>query len=367
MGHLIKPHLFSSVSFDVGVGVFLPICFFCVPLFLCTRRYAIKELFGKLVDRIQSAGGDIIKFAGDALICVWSGGSKTPVGVLVYHAIQCGFELSSHVENISLGRLAGSGPASSLHLHVAVGSGPMRLVHVGGESGRWEYWVAGDGVSRACDGVDLSKPGEIVLCKTSYQYLEKSLKRAARLTGETLQKGKILEGGEYHMLTALHAPVPPMKKFQTPKVLALKPILAYCPCNVKRAVENTSSSEDSIREVAVVFVLFNGMDKMKEAEHVGQVDGIFRSIQRSIYTYGGILRQFVVDDKGAVAVIAVGFPYFNYSGSEQPSRAVGIALDIRQCKWHFDSLSVKPILTQMFCFNFYFLLFFYFKNNALSF
>ena len=171
----------------------------------------------------------------------------------------------------------------------------MRLVHVGGESERWEYWVAGDGVSRACDGVDLSKPGEIVLCKTSYQYLEKSLKRAARLTGETLQKGKILEGGEYHMLTALHAPVPPMKKFQTPKVSALKPILAYCPCNVKRAVESTSSSEDSIREVAVVFVLFDGMDKMKEAEHVGQVDGIFRSIQRSIYTYGGILRQVEQD------------------------------------------------------------------------
>ena len=296
-----------------------------------TLAYAIKELFGKLVDRIQAAGGDIIKFAGDALICVWSGDQKTPVGVLVYHAIQCGFQLSSHIENISLGRLAGSGPASSLHLHVAVGSGPMRLVHVGGESGRWEYWVAGDGVSRACDGVDLSKPGEIVLCKTSYSYLEKSLKRAAKLTGETLIQGKKLEGGQYHMLTALDAPVPPMKSFTQPKVHVLKPILAYCPCNVKRAVENISAGEDSIREVAIVFVLFNGMDQMKEAEHVGQVDGIFRSVQRSIYTYGGILRQFVVDDKGAVAVIVVGFPYFNYVRSEQASRAVGIGLDIRHC------------------------------------
>ena len=130
-------------------------------------------------------------------------------------------------------------------------------------------------------------------------------------------------------------------------------------------MESTSSSEDSIREVAVVFVLFDGMDKMKEAEHVGQVDGIFRSIQRSIYTYGGILRQFVVDDKGAVAVIAVGFPYFNYSGSEQPSRAVGIALDIRQCKWHFDSLSVdQKFLTNV---GFCFLLFYYFVLNALLF
>ena len=61
---------------------------------------------------------------------------------------------------------------------------------VGGESGRWEYWVAGDGVTRACDGVDLSKPGEIVVCKNSYLHLEKSLKRASRMLGETLQTGK---------------------------------------------------------------------------------------------------------------------------------------------------------------------------------
>ena len=61
---------------------------------------------------------------------------------------------------------------------------------MGGESGRWEYWVAGDGVTRACDGVDLSKPGEIVVCKNSYLHLEKSLKRASRMLGETLQTGK---------------------------------------------------------------------------------------------------------------------------------------------------------------------------------
>lgn len=228
----------------------------------------------------------------------------------------------------------------------------MRLVHVGGESGRWEYWVAGDGVTRACDGVDLSNPGEIVLCKQSYTYLEKSLKRAARLTGETLQKGKMLEGGKYHMLTALHAPVPPMKHYRPPHVSLLAPVLAYCPCNVKTAVENGSSGEDSIREVAIVFVLFNGMDKMKEAEHVGQVDSIFRSVQRSIYTYGGILRQFVVDDKGAVAVIAVGFPYFNYSRTQQASVAVGIGLDIRQCMRPMNvSVRVGITLGTVFCGN----------------
>ena len=295
-----------------------------------TLAYAIKELFSKLVDRIQATGGDIIKFAGDALICVWASDNSTPVGVLVYHAIQCGFELSGHIENISLGRLESTGPASSLHLHVSVGSGPMRLVHVGGESGRWEYWVAGDGVKRACDGVDLSKPGEIVVCKNSYLHLEKSLKRASRMLGETLQTGNVLEGGEYHMLTSLHAPVPPIKPFKTPLVSVAAPILAYCPCNVKRAVENVSSSEDSIRDVAVVFILFNGMDKLKEPEHVSKVDEIFRSLQRSIYTYGGILRQFVVDDKGAVAVIVVGFPYFNYSKIERSTRAVSIGLDVRK-------------------------------------
>ena len=140
----------------------------------------------------------------------------------------------------------------------------------------------------------------------------------------------MLEGGKYHMLTSLHAPVPPIKPFKTPLVNTVAPILAYCPCNVRRAVDNVSSNEDSIRDVAVVFILFNGMDTLKEAEHVSKVDEIFRSLQRSIYTYGGILRQFVVDDKGAVAVIVVGFPYFNYSKVERSTRAVSIGLDVRK-------------------------------------
>jgi class 3 adenylate cyclase len=294
-----------------------------------TLALAIKELFGKLVDRIEAAGGDIIKFAGDALICVWSGEKNTPVGVLVYHAIQCGFELSTHVESISLGRLAGSGPASALHMHVSVGSGSMRLVNVGGESQRWEFWVCGDGVTRACDGVDLSKPGEIVICKNSYSHLEKTLKKAAKMTGETLQQGRALEGGKYHILTALDAPVPPIRQVGTLNIRTLKPLLAYCPCNVQRAIQNSSADEDSIRDVCTVFLLFRGMEHLNGREHVGTVDSIFRSLQRAIYIHEGILRQFVVDDKGAVAVIIVGFPYFHFSVAEQASRGVDIALHAR--------------------------------------
>lgn len=299
-----------------------------------TLALAIKELFGKLVDRIEAAGGDIIKFAGDALICVWSGEKKTPVGVLVYHAIQCGFELSTHVESISLGRLAGSGPASALHMHVSVGSGSMRLVNVGGESQRWEFWVCGDGVTRACDGVDLSKPGEIVICKNSYSHLEKTLKKAAKMTGETLQQGRALEGGEYHVLTALDAPVPPIRQSGKLNVSTLKPLLAYCPCNVQRAIHNSSADEDSIRDVCTVFLLFRGMEHLNGSEHVGKVDCIFRSLQRAIYTHEGILRQFVVDDTGAVAVIIVGFPYFTFALDEQASRGVNIALHARSSMRH---------------------------------
>ena len=293
-----------------------------------TLALAIKELFGKLVDRIELAGGDIIKFAGDALICVWSDES-TPVGVLVYHAIQCGFELSTHVENISLGRLETSGPASSLHMHVSVGSGSMRLVNVGGESRRWEFWVCGDGVTRACDGVDLSKPGEIVVCRNSYFHLERTLKKAAKMTGETLQRGHPIEGGKYHMLTALDAPVPPMRRKNNLQIKSLDSMLAYCPVNVQRAVLNSSANEDSIRDVCTVFLLFRGMEHLNKSEHIGKVDSIFRSLQRSIYAYGGILRQFVVDDKGAVAVIIVGFPYFHFPVAEQASRGVNIALHAR--------------------------------------
>ena len=65
---------------------------------------AVTQLFSHLVQNIHSSGGDIIKFAGDALLCIWSPSNMVkqniPLGHMIYNAILCGFELSTLVKQI---------------------------------------------------------------------------------------------------------------------------------------------------------------------------------------------------------------------------------------------------------------------------
>ena len=80
---------------------------------------AITGFFTSLIEKIHEAGGDIIKFAGDALICLWSADSiakENSLGHLVYHAIHCGFGVAKDVVDLEDG-------SGSLKLHVCVGSG----------------------------------------------------------------------------------------------------------------------------------------------------------------------------------------------------------------------------------------------------
>ena len=95
-------------------------------------------LISSLITKIHEAGGDIIKFAGDALICVWSlsnaeenTSSQFNVGNMIYHAIHCGFQLASLVEEVEDEDFTGE---IKLALHVCVGAGEVNFVTLGGRS-----------------------------------------------------------------------------------------------------------------------------------------------------------------------------------------------------------------------------------------
>eukprot|EP00943_MAST-04B_sp_MAST-4B-sp1_P007648 g7648.t1 len=155
---------------------------------------AITQLFAHLVEKIHDAGGDIIKFAGDALICIWSPEnmikSNIPLGNLIYHAVHCGFELSTLVKSI---KDEGTDKNINLGMHVSVGAGPVNMISIGGSAGRWEFLTTGRGYEDACNGVDLSKTGEMVVSNEAYIALEKELKKASKLTGEALYSSSIIE------------------------------------------------------------------------------------------------------------------------------------------------------------------------------
>ena len=135
-------------------------------------QLATNGFMGKLVEIIYSFGGDIIKFAGDAIICVFSADFVSNIGAKVLRRSICGFESfkvnfedlgSSSFEpdtSVSFGRTESVSAdvilrvmhcarvlrevqTDKLTVHVAMSCGEMCFGILGGFENRWECLISG--------------------------------------------------------------------------------------------------------------------------------------------------------------------------------------------------------------------------------
>lgn len=88
----------------------------------------LNRYFGQLIDAVHKHGGDVLKFAGDALICLFgSVGCTESLQTLVLRAIQCACEVQrSDLKEYD------SQQGFRLTLHIGVGCGTVHWLHLGG-------------------------------------------------------------------------------------------------------------------------------------------------------------------------------------------------------------------------------------------
>lgn len=104
-------------------------------------------------------GGDVIKFAGDAIVFCFRTASDDAHwrGEYVLEACECCLDLLKKV-----GRFPIAIPGidiTHLTIHLGVGAGTVYDVQVGGPPGRWEHFIAGEGLNQLAIVLDLAKPG----------------------------------------------------------------------------------------------------------------------------------------------------------------------------------------------------------------
>ncbi|XP_063934151.1 uncharacterized protein LOC135145953 [Zophobas morio] len=75
----------------------------------------LNAYFGKLVEIIHKNGGDVIKYAGDALLALWYNG---PAWLTAMCATQCGLDMQTHTAKYSADSV-------TLTLHIGVASGAV--------------------------------------------------------------------------------------------------------------------------------------------------------------------------------------------------------------------------------------------------
>eukprot|EP00808_Paulinella_micropora_P008539 g800.t1 len=244
----------------------------------------LNSYFGQLVKTISSQGGDVFKFAGDAILVIWPPDEQQHEGggdlmTCTRRAFQCALEISRKLQNAELAE------GVTLNVKIGVGIGEVKILHVGGVYDRVEYVAVGKSLVQAFASEHH--------CDSTYKIFASP--PAWALAGKYFIGEEKEDGFVY---------------------------LKDCPVsNVLRKVNITSLSYEAIQpyvardqefwagELRLITVLFVNVGMEEGAmQDVNYVHKVLKAVQSAVYKFEGSLNKFLMDDKGSTLLAAFGLP-----------------------------------------------------------
>ena len=278
---------------------------------------ALNSYFGQLIDIIGAHGGDVMKFAGDAMLVLWPVlDADVDLAEQTVRAAQCGLALQRQVGRVE------TIPGAPLSLHAAIGAGEMAMAHLGGVFGRWEFVVMGPALSGMRNAAHLSETGDVVLTAEAWELVSRSAR------GTALEAGSVrLED----LLVSLEPrPMPPY----TPTPEAEAALKGFLPGAIRFRLE--AGQANWLAELRPVTVLFVNLPDLGHKTPLDQAQALMHALQTSTYRFEGSINKLSVDEKGISLVAALGLPPLAHY--DDPARGVGVAVAIKE---RLDAMGIR--------------------------
>lgn len=257
---------------------------------------------GKLVDIITANGGDIVKFAGDAVFAIWENENAMSQSLLA--AIHCGLVIQKELHRFEVA------PGELLALRVGVSAGHMHELHLGGYRDRWEFLIAGLPMSESGQSATHADPGQVIVSPAA----------ARVLSGSGLAKR---HGKKLLVRPAFPAELPgPLKRYDIVEG-AEDAFSVYVP---RALLVRSGNMRAELRPVTVLFCKVRGF-KFSAETSLAAVQVVMLVMQECVYRYEGSINRFGVDEKGAILLAAFGLPPLVHE--DDPLRGIQAARDIR--------------------------------------
>lgn len=332
----------------------------------------INAYFELIVNLVTSHGGDILKFAGDAIYAEWQSSTddfqhpflplsenarqKMPLSECVASAATCGAKIVHKCSDYPVFANGDSGkqgigdPISTLNVHCGLGAGIIVGVHVGSSINRREYLILGQPLEQVATAAEHASLGELhaspealeimskgcqlldeayaiegctkpvlIARKNLAGFMPKDPKQQRRCSVTHLWEGwnpDLLE--DYRQLICAYAhPVVVDNELNSPHHLRLLTGTAK-----QRQVE-----EAELRSVFVLFISLPHIDcnvgenAVKDRALFELLNNVMDLTTRELDRFRGHLRQFIVDDKGLVLIAT-----FGLRGSTSPNMVAERAL-----------------------------------------
>ncbi|KAE9039890.1 hypothetical protein PR001_g7318 [Phytophthora rubi] len=266
----------------------------------------LNSYFEQLLRLVSSAGGDVFKFAGDAMLIFWPESKEDTLDSLLRRALQCALRIQSHLHEAQLAR------GVVLSVKVGVGIGEATIAHLGGESDgattRIEYVAVGPALEQAFSAEHQAEAGDVICSSECW-------KRVSEFFDGAPVQGQE-DGSGFHKVTGVNKPIKICSRrpsFTRHDALLHTRMKQY----VSRAVWPYLDAHDEfwgseLRDVTVLFINLGFSEQdlttMLGAKELQRLHDAFANVQKCVYDYEGTINKFLVDDKGSTVIAAFGLP-----------------------------------------------------------
>merc|ERR1719233_1521816 len=285
-----------------------------------------------LVKNIIGAGGDVIKFAGDAIISIWPPQANSTLesqeedlAKHVHQAVQCAWNIQRDIGSMRLGK-------QLLRVKLGVGCGDAMMLHLGGVLARMEAVGVGPAFLDAFRCEEECKAGDVVISGKSYRLIEDRVevteprcglskygnKLITSVTAVKKKRLKLMFQNSMHssiLLERLHCYIP------SAVIPHLKTNETKWAAELRRTANLFMSIEFELSNVTTQSVL----DEITE-KFIMKLHNIIRTVQDCVYEYQGSLNKFLFDDKGATVYALFGLPPTAHANDPQRAVMSGLAL-----------------------------------------
>ena len=288
----------------------------------------MNRFIGAVIQIVHQHGGDVVKFAGDAVSCIFEVGDVGGSGAAhlqqaVGRATCCALELHRKLHNF-VGYDDGTEASRVLLcLHIGVGCGTVTMMHLGGHHGRWEYVLAGDPQNQATEGEPLATSGETCLSPQAWAIVQ-GVATGTRVAGGS-SAGEAGEAAPFMLVTAIDVDAielslgphvaAPLRMLRAPEEL-LPLLRRYVPSSVAAKLHGGVRGDadlSEMRQVSVVFLNCVGLrlapaadGDWSAARAAGQA--VMACVQEEVHHAEGQVNKMLVDDKGTIFLCAFGLP-----------------------------------------------------------
>lgn len=154
----------------------------------------LNSYFEQLLRLISSAGGDVFKFAGDAMLVFWPENKDDTLQSLLRRAVQCALRIQEHLHRAELA------PGVVLSVKMGIGIGHATIAHLGGESdgaiSRVEYIAVGPALQQAFDCEHRAEAGDVICSPECW-----------KMVGRFFLGDPVDASSGYHKVTSVELPI----------------------------------------------------------------------------------------------------------------------------------------------------------------